>query len=103
MAARATALMTYILLLSGCALASLVFRGPWNQQAFRELDDVVEGEAEHRDDDQRREDQRCIELRGGELDDVAEPLAGAGEFSDDCADHAESDRDLEARHQVRQR
>src|SRR5579871_1676654 len=98
-----TAFMMCILFLSGGALASLEFRRPRNEQALRELDDVVEGEAQHGDDDQRREDQRRVELRGGELDDVTEPLAGAGEFSDDRPDHAEGYRDLEPRHQVRQR
>src|SRR3984957_11537809 len=100
MAARATAFMKYILFLSGSALANLVFRGPRNQQAFRELDDVVGGEAQHGDDRQRREDQRRVELRRGELDDVTEPRAGAGELADDRSDHAEGDRDLEARHQM---
>src|SRR6266851_9298009 len=83
------------------AVRGIEFRRPRNQGALRKLNHVVEQEAQNRDDDKRCKNQRGVELGRGKLDDVAEPSVGAGELTNDGADDAEGDRNLEAGHQVR--
>src|SRR3989442_1752041 len=70
---------------------------PEDDPSLDRLDDQMEPDTEHGEQDQHREHARDVE-RGVELEDqVAEPALRADEFPDDRAEHAEHDGDVEPR------
>ena len=75
---------------------------PWDDEALDERDEVVEHEAEHREDHDGREEQGSVEVGVRPEQQISETLGRANELSDHRADYRERDRDLHAREQVRQ-
>src|SRR5262249_5240196 len=67
---------------------------PEDKSALRNLDDIVQADAHHRDDDEGRKQHVHALRAAGTLDHVAEPTIAGDELTDDRANHRKGDGQL---------